>query len=83
MSLGELNTELVAAARSVRRPPRRPSYCPWASDAAILGVTVSNGCYSPNPVVAAFRRELPVGDMGARDESVDLSAEATRWFKRS
>ena len=46
MSLGDLNTELVAAAaRSVRRPPQRPSYCPWASDAAILGVTVSNDCY--------------------------------------
>jgi len=56
---------------------------PCGSDAAILGVTVSNGRYLPNPVVAAFRRELPVGDIGARGESVDLSAEATRWFKRS
>ena len=46
MSLGELNTEVVAAAaRSVRRPPQWPSYCPLASDAAILGVTVSNDCY--------------------------------------
>ena len=40
---------VVDAARSVRRPPRWPLYCAWAWDAAILGVTVSNGRYLRAP----------------------------------
>ena len=67
--LGALFTELVfAAVRFGRCNTRRHCF---------------ERCYLPNPVVAAFGRELPVGGRGARGESVDLSTEATRWFNRS